>query len=82
MKSIDKSILPLLLREKEALSAGDVETIYRTYKQLGRNGMVDYLNGAKPNKAFASLLLSELDIDAQFWKDVHQSYISPRSNMA
>ena len=76
MKSIDKSILPLLLREKEALSAGDVETIYRTYKQLGRNGMVDYLNGAKPNKAFASLLLSELDIDAQFWKDVHQSYIS------
>ena len=71
----DKSILPLLLREKEALSPDEIILIDDFYKKVGRDGMMEYLKGAKPNKAFASLLLSELGIDAQFWRNVHQAYI-------
>lgn len=71
----DKQILPLLLREKEALTPKDIMLINDFYKQTGREGMLEYLKGAKPNKAFASLLLSDLGIDTLFWKDVHQTYI-------
>lgn len=72
----NKSILPLLLREKNALTTDDITQINDFYNQVGREGMIDYLKGAKPNKAFASLLLSELGVDAQFWKEVHQSYVN------
>ena len=75
MMNKDKQILPLLLREKNALTSNDITLINDFYKHTGREGMLEYLKGAKPNKAFASLLLSDLGIDTQFWRDVHQTYI-------
>ena len=72
---MEKNMLPLLLREKEALTKADIDEIYGLYQKIGREGMLEYLKGAKPNRAFASLLLSELDIDGAYWKEVHQTYI-------
>jgi hypothetical protein len=72
----EKNILPLLLREKEALSSDEIILIDDFYKKVGRDGMIDYLKGAKPNKAFASLLFRELDIDSEFWGEVHLAYVN------
>ena len=68
-------MLHLFLRSKEALSEDEIRQIKDVYEQEGREKIESFLRKEKSNVPFASLLFSELGIDADFWKQIHQSYI-------
>lgn len=69
------SNLSLFLHSKSNLSDNQIDKIKYLYKKYGRDGVESFLRNEKSNVPFASLLLSELEIDQAYWKSVHQTYI-------
>lgn len=67
--------MPLLLRPTEILSDDDIHRIKTVYAKIGQQKFDEYLKSEKQNRAFASLVLSEIDCDANYWKRVHDEYI-------
>ncbi len=70
-----EKIIPLLLREKDALSPDENDRIKELYSQYGRDAFEEAVRSEKSIRPFASILLSEIGIDADYWKQVHQTYI-------
>lgn len=70
------SILPLVLREKEALTETDIQKIKEQYCKCGRDQFEAFLRTEKSNVPFASLLLSEIDCDADYWRTIHNTYVN------
>lgn len=69
------SLLHLFLRPKNALSEDEIRQIKAVYEHEGREKVEAFLRKEKSNVPFASLLLCELGIDTDYWKEIHQSYI-------
>ncbi|WP_288275575.1 nucleotidyltransferase family protein [uncultured Prevotella sp.] len=69
------STLHLFLRSIDALSEDEIRQIRAVYEREGRENVEAFLRKEKSNIPFASLLLSELDIDTEYWKGIHQGYI-------
>ena len=67
-------MLPFFLRSKEALSDDEIRKIKEVYEREGRDNVEAFLRKEKSNVPFASLLLSDLGIDGEFWQGVHQTY--------
>lgn len=74
MKSLYRSIIPLLLRPAEVLTDDEVIRIKTIYAKIGQKQFDEFLKIEKQNRAFASLVLSEIDCDASYWKQVHDEY--------
>ena len=68
-------IIPLLLREKEALAEQDILFIKRLYQQYGRDAFEEVVRSEKSIRPFASLTLSQIDCDSEYWHNVHKEYI-------
>lgn len=80
MDHIFRKILPLLLRPYEALSQHDIMQILSAYKLLGKDSFEKNLLSEKQTRCYASLLLTNLDIDTEFWANAHDNYV--RRNIA
>ncbi len=68
-------MLPLFLRSKDALSDDEIRKIKEAYEREGRDSVEAFLRKEKSNVPFASYLLSELGIDANYWKRQHKTYV-------
>ena len=75
MDSTLKKILPLLLRPFETLSILERSKIQAVYKILGREGFEKNLIQEKQTRCYASLVLSQLGDDSEYWKMVHNEYV-------
>lgn len=75
MDSTLKKILPLLFRPFETLSILERSKIQAVYKILGREGFEKNLIQEKQTRCYASLVLSQLDDDSEYWKMVHNEYV-------
>lgn len=75
MDSTLRKILPLLLRPFETLSIWERSKIQAAYKTLGREGFEKNLIQEKQTRCYASLVLSQLEADSEYWLAVHNEYI-------
>lgn len=75
METTIRKVLPLLLRPFESLSQAEKTTIMDAYKALGRDGFEADLRKEKQTRCYASLVLSQLQEDTDYWQEVHQKYI-------
>lgn len=70
-----QKLVPLLLREKETLTEQEVSLIKKHYQQYGRDAFEEVVKSEKSIRPFASLMLSQIDCDSEYWAKVHQEYI-------
>jgi len=75
------SMLHLFLRSKDALNDDEIKLIKDVYIREGREKVESFLRKEKSNVPFASLLLEELGIDAEYWYGVHQTYLKRNSKI-
>ena len=69
------AIVHLLLREKEALTDQEIDKIKSLYGQYGREEFETVVKSEKSIRPFASLLLSQIDCDSEYWYAVHKEYV-------
>lgn len=74
-KEVQK-LIPLLLREKEALTEQEISFIKKIYLQYGRDAFEDVVKSEKSIRPFASIMLSQIGCDNEYWANVHQEYIN------
>jgi len=73
-KEVQK-IIPLLLSEKENLSKEEIDLIKSLYRKYGRVAFEEVVKSEKSIRPFASLMLSQIDCDSDYWYGVHNEYV-------
>ena len=71
-----ETIIPILLRLSSSLSEAELADLRREYRNIGCETLDAFLTKNKRMRPFAAEALVAAGCDAEYWDEVHQSYVN------